>query len=181
VFGCTDSLGYNYDTLATINNGDCLMLHPGELIHGGMVFYVDESGQHGLVVSLENIGYFPWRCSGINIPGASGTNIGSGLQNSLDIISGCENENTPAFLSLNFTTEVYTDWYFPSKGELLEMYYTIGNGCPDGNIGGFSNSYYWSSSETGSGSAFTVNFSNGGESGSSNKLNPELVRIIRAF
>jgi len=181
VFGCTDSLGYNYDTLATINNGDCLMLLPGELIHGGMVFYVDESGQHGLVAALEDIGSFSWSCYGIDIPGASGTSIGAGLQNSLDIVSGCENEYTPAFLSLNSILEGYSDWYFPSKSELLEMYNSIGNGGIYGNIGDFSNSEYWSSSETSGSSAWTVNFSNGGETGGSNKYNTSRVRVIRAF
>jgi hypothetical protein len=77
----------------------------------------------------------------------------------------------------------YNDWYLPSKDELLEMYNTIGNGGPEGNVGGFENNFYWSSSENGSNipsGAWGVGFNNGGSS-YGNKYGAYRVRVIRAF
>ena len=50
---------------------------------GGIVFYIDESGQHGLVAATEDIGPFAWGCQEINISNANEQLIGTGLQNKL--------------------------------------------------------------------------------------------------
>ena len=49
------------------------------LAQGGIVFYVDETGQHGLVAAMEDLGQFEWGCFGENVNGADGqlTHIGS--------------------------------------------------------------------------------------------------------
>jgi hypothetical protein len=180
VFGCTDSTGYNYNPLATINNGDCVMLHPGEQVHGGIVFYIDSTGQHGLVAAMEDLGEFEWGCYGTGIAGADGQAISTGYQNTLDIVAGCLDINTAAFNALNSNTEGYTDWYLPSKDELIEMYISIGQGASEGNIGGFQNVYYWSSSENGNNNARGVTFFNGNPF-SGNKFSSNWVRVIRAF
>ena len=60
------------------------------------------------------------------------------------------------------------------------MYNTIGNGGPEGNIGGFENSFYWSSSEYSDTEAWGIHYSNGGD-GAGNKDIPSRVRVIRAF
>jgi len=60
--------------------------------------------------------------------------------------------------------------------------YTIGQGGPQGNIGGFDDTYYWSSSEYGTYDAWGVDFSNGGTlSSPSFKDGAGRVRVIRAF
>jgi len=77
------------------------------------------------------------------------------------------------------TSQGYDDWYLPSKNELEEMYSTIGNGGPEGNIGGFSSDLYWSSSEyIYSSYAYRVNFGIGG-SYPSHKNTANKVRVIR--
>jgi hypothetical protein len=178
VFGCTDSIGYNYNPLANINNGDCLMIHPGELMEGGMVFYVDETGHNGLVASLQGLGGI-WGCSGTNIPGASGTTIGAGLENTLAIVEGCDDFSTAAYKCLIDTTGGYTDWYLPSTGELTEMYYSIGNGSIQGNILGVTGAH-WSSSSVWSNSAWMV-WMNSHQISIYSKSNSFAVRPIRAF
>ena len=143
------------------------------------MFYIDETGQHGLVAGLEDLGEFEWGCYGTSISGAVDTVIGTGLQNTLEIVAGCSETPIAASEALSYEAEGYSDWYLPSKHELLEMYNTIGNGSPEGNIGGFFN-WYWSSSEYDNYYALVVSFSNGIAS-SSGKSYTNRVRVIRAF
>ena len=155
----------------------------GDLAEGGIVFYVDETGQHGLVAAMEDLGAYEWGCYGTDLAGADGQAIGTGYQNTLDIVSGCSETNTAAFNALNSTTEGYSDWYLPSKDELYEMYSTIGQGGLDGNVGGFETSdwpYYWSSSESSYNYAWLFDFDNG-FAPSINKSYTYRVRVIRAF
>jgi hypothetical protein len=84
-------------------------------------------------------------------------------------------------LALAYESEGYTDWYLPSKDELIEMYNTIGNGGPEGNIGGFSNNFYWSSSENNYSGAWIVPFNNGYTNYVGYKNETHRVRVIRAF
>ena len=73
-----------------------------------------------------------------------------------------------------------SDWYLPSRYELIEMYHTIGNGGSEGNIGGFQNNYYWSSSEGFNYNAWFVLFFNG-YSYYGYKSGAARVRVIRSF
>ena len=82
--------------------------------------------------------------------------------------------------ALSATSQGYDDWYLPSIEELELMYNTIGNGGPEGNIGGFGNNWYWSSSEYGNNYAWSVYFSNGNAIYYV-KGRPNRVRVIRAF
>ena len=188
VFGCIDESTWTYQDIATIDNGLCNYseLEVGALGLGGIVFYIDETGEHGLVASLEDLGSYQWGCYGQSVSGADGTAIGTGYQNTLDIVSqNCQTQNggiTAAQATLNASTEGYTDWYLPSFDELYEMYNTIGNGGPEGNIGGFSNNNYWSSSENNNDFDFAwfVYFNNG-YSNIVDKNATIRVRVIRAF
>ena len=202
-FGCTDITYTEYSATANIDDGSCLTLPQaiaiGDLTEGGIVFYIDETGEHGLVAALEDItegsnmgswgtseGY-EWGCYQQTVSGADGTGIGTGYQNTLDIVAqNCQTQNggiTAAQATLNYSVEGFTDWYLPSKEELQEMYSTIGNGSSQGNIGGFETSdypYYWSSSESSSSDAWVVYFSSGDADGS-DKDDSLRVRCIRAF
>jgi len=168
----------------------------GDFVEGGIVFYVDETGQHGLVAALEDLtegatdpygwGYngYEWGCYDDTVNGADGTSIGTGYQNTMDIVNqGCTTHNggiTAAQAALDAEINGYNDWYLPSKDELHEMYHTIGNAGPEGNIGGFEINWYWSSSETNNTNAWYVYFGSGA-SYTNSKSNPDRVRVIRAF
>ena len=198
VFGCTDSSMVNYNQDANIDNGICDSIADiGDEFFGGIIFQINEDGT-GLVVALNDLtegatdlmgmGFngYEWGCNGENVIGTDGTSIGSGLQNTMDITSqGCATEYggiTAAQAALNAEINGYSDWYLPSKDELVEIYNTIGNGDPEGNIGGFetSNPAYWSSSEYNNDYAWYVYFNNGVTS-YSNKYYAIRVRVIRAF
>ena len=157
------------------------LVYIGQELEGGIVFYIDETGQHGLVAAMEDLeGNYQWGCYGTSISGADGLAFGTGYQNTLDIVAGCSETPIAASEALAYESEGYSDWFLPSKDELNEMYYMIGQGVPEGNIGGFSNSYYWSSSEFNNDFAWAVGFSNG-YSFNYDKNYTGRVRVIRAF
>jgi hypothetical protein len=200
-----DSLACNYNPDANMADGSCeyselgydcegnITAEIGDIIEGGYLFYLDETGQHGLVAATEDLtegatdpygwGFngYEWGCYGTDISGADGLAIGTGYQNTLDIVSGCSETPIAASVALAYESEGHSDWYLPSKDELIEMYNTIGNGSPDGDIGGFgNNNSHWSSSEINFDYAWDVSFGNGLPSLVS-KSYTRRVRVIRAF
>lgn len=82
-----------------------------------------------------------------------------------------------------------SDWFLPSQHELDELC-KYANGKPTGNqqVGctagtiqsGFNNMTYWSSNDSGSGTAIAINFGTGQQSFPA-KTNAYLIRPIRAF
>ena len=166
----------------------------GDIFAGGIVFQINENGT-GLVVAFDDliegatdpygfgwIGY-EWGCFGELTDGANGTSISTGYQNTLDIANQCSTENggtTSAQEALAYESESYNDWYLPSKEELVEMYMTIGQGSSNGNIGGFINEFYWSSSENDDFKSWGVNFGYGFTFNTDKNLTAR-VRVIRAF
>ncbi|MCS5663798.1 MAG: DUF1566 domain-containing protein [Flavobacteriales bacterium] len=197
--GCTDDLACNYDSTAMTDDGSCefaeqgydcdgnIEYFVGMAAEGGIVFYVDETGEHGLVAAMEDIeGTYEWGCYGTDINGDNSSvspeldGIGTGLQNTLEIVAGCSETPIAASEVLAYEYGDYSDWYLPSKDELKEMYNTIGNGGSEGDIGGFGNNWYWSSSESNFNDAWHVYFSNG-DTISNGKNHTGRVRVIRAF
>ena len=125
-----------------------------------------------------------WGCYGDIIPGADGTAIGTGAQNTIDIEARCTLINTAADICANLALAGHTDWFLPSKDELDLMYKNIGQGnvLGLGNVGGFANALYWSSSEISSTFAWSQNFTNGVQLNTIVKTNPpNYVRAVRAF
>jgi len=181
-----DSLNVLSEQLDSVLNAPCTPLYQvGDMLEGGIVFYVDETGQHGLVAAQEDLeGTYEWGCYQQSVSGADSQWIGSGLQNTMDITNqGCATQNggiTAAQAALDAEINGYSDWCLPSLAELYTMYITIGQGSENGNVGGFSNSYYWSSSENGLNYAWNVDFYNG-DTGNFFKYITGRVRVIRAF
>ncbi len=141
---------------------------------GGIVFYVTEGGIHGLEASPVDLADSPWGCFGTNISGSDGIAIGTGAQNTADIVAGCVSaEVTAAELTNDYSFNGFTDWFLPSKNELIELYLHRA-------VMGASNVQYWSSTEIDSSTAWRYIFINntqagGGRGGSIG------VRPVRAF
>jgi hypothetical protein len=167
----------------------CSNYEVGDFAEGGIIFYVDEIGQHGLVAALQDLGQFEWGCFWENVEGADETSIGTGYQNTMDIIyQGCETENggiTGAQAASSYSDfQNYSNWFLPSYDELIELYnfvYSFPNYISQYNFD--SNQYYWSSSEAfgnNNKDAYGLRFSDGGH-GPINKHDPLTVRPIRSF
>jgi uncharacterized protein YgiM (DUF1202 family) len=161
-------------------------LKVGQKLYGGIIFYIDESGNHGLVASLNDIGTYEWGCEGTRISNNNNTEIGKGYQNTKNIEKICKqlqcyNSMVASSIVLNSNHNGYTDWHIPSRDELVEMYNNIGNGGPEGDIGGFANRRYWSSSEYNRYYTWFVDFSDGNSRDWTNKDSKINIRVIRAF
>ncbi len=162
----------------------------GDLAHGGIVLWVDESGEHGLVCSQNDLEgsnndfSHVWSTANI-ITGATGGEFasgtdgkGAGVMNTILIVSADrEDTDSAARLCADLLEGGYGDWYLPSKGELNLMYTNLHLNSE----GGFNEfGIYWSSSEVTSSQAWRQYFNNGNLIDAEKDL-PSRVRAIRAF
>ena len=158
----------------------------GDAHADGIIFYLadtptdlngDGKPDLGLVAATADPESAPWGCNG-NISGADGTGVGTGRQNTDDILAGCNDSPIAASLARAHNGGGYTDWFLPSKDELNLMYENLHKE----GLGGFASVYYWSSTEFGFNDAWLQSFSNGGQSGYPKSISDNLsVRAVRAF
>ena len=154
----------------------------GQSYGGGKVAYFlqptdpgyDANVPHGLIAAPSDQGTASWGCAYTDISGADGTAIGTGNQNTIDIMIGCTTNNIAARLCGDLVLNNYSDWYLPSKNELFKLYMNRAT------IGGFANAYYWSSSEYSDYEASSWVFTNGILVVNS-KNNLYNVRAVRSF
>ena len=113
------------------------------------------------------------------VTGADGTAIGTGYQNTLDMIA---QSGTVAATSAAATAQAFrgpnnlSDWFLPSRNELIQLRLN------KGRVGGiFDFQGYWSSSETSNNSATGIIFDNSGTEFNGNKNTTYYVRPVRAF
>jgi hypothetical protein len=146
----TNSVGTSYGNELSFTTSPLTI---GTNYAGGIVFYLDSTGQHGLVCAPSDQGSFQWGCYGTDISGTS-TAFGTGMVNTLAIVNGCNQRPIAASVCNDLVLNGYNDWYLPSRDELSLMYQNLRTQ----NLGNFSNNSYWSSSQFGSFSAWSVNF-----------------------
>lgn len=172
----TKTLNIYNGTAWTDMNGNSMVLAIGQTYAGGIIFQLDASGYHGMVIQDYYLDSAPWGCSGTAIPGGDGTAIGTGNQNTTDIITGCADSPTAAIYCSNSVTNGYEDWYLPSKDEIHLAASTL---KPLG-IGGFGTDNIWSSSENDDYSAWIFN-GNTGTMISFGKSQTYYSRGVRSF
>ncbi|MGA1545205.1 MAG: DUF1566 domain-containing protein, partial [Saprospiraceae bacterium] len=165
----------------------------GDFAQGGIVFWVDETGQHGLVAAKEDQSTgVRWYAGTNGNTQAKGDGPYAGEANTSIIIAaqvaiGDDGSTYAARIcnELQITEggTTYGDWYLPSKKELDLMYQnraTI-NATAGANGGsGFASTFYWSSTENNSNNAWKQNFNNGNQN-NNNKNNNNRVRAVRVF
>ncbi|MFT6137820.1 MAG: hypothetical protein ACJAUJ_000906 [Salibacteraceae bacterium] len=187
----TDSVGvYTAGTGIDINNNvvsttSACGLSIGDTYQGGIIFYLDPSGCHGLVAAPTNQSTAALWYNGSYIDTrAYGSGLFEGKYNTAMINLSQGGATSAAAICGNLSLGGYVDWYLPSIEELNKMFQNIGQGntLGLGNVGGFTSSIYWSSTEVDFNDAWLQYF--GGGSGAqdfTNKANAFRVRAIRAF
>lgn len=149
----------------------------GQSYGGGIVFYVDGTGQHGLITDTSiQIKPVHWYNGSYIETTAKGTKIGTGQGNTIAIINAQGTGMYAASICDQFEANGYSDWFLPSKDELNILYYQKAAG----RVGSFENNFYWSSTENSTNGAWSQSFINGANS-SANKDGAYYVRAIRAF
>lgn len=156
----------------------------GESYGGGIVFYVYDGGHHGLIAATvdQSVG-ITWNNGTNRFTGTAGDGLGAGNMNTSIIVSTqiADNQlgNFAAKIcndfSLIFNGINYGDWYLPSLYELNLLY------LQKNVVGGFSNDFYWSSTEIDNISAWRLSFANGFQNSAVKVSNQERVRAIRNF
>ena len=149
----------------------------GDTYEGGIIFYLDASGEHGLVAasSDQSIG-IQWYNGSYTTTGATGDGVGAGEENTYMIVGNQGSGIYAAQICRDLTLNGYTDWYLPSKYELSLMYTNL----KQNGFGSFASGWYWSSTERGSNYAWLQYFTNDYQN-FTNKDYTYYVRAVRAF
>lgn len=171
----------------------------GEIFQGGMVFYVDATQQHGLIVSLTDLGLpIEWRNGegGDRVTNAQGQGFGSGETNTRLVISEqtidqqdgdfaalraanyavLADGTTPCPATLTASQTCYGGWYLPSVYELVLLHSAL---KPLG-LSALQDTPYWSSTELNTTQALSVDFLSG-EFKVQDKAFASAVRAIHSF
>ena len=155
----------------------------GQAYQGGIIFWLDATGQHGLIAATadQNTG-IQWYNGTYRYTGTAGDGLYAGAMNTAMIVatqmadnqSGSFAAKVCADYSVTVGGVTYGDWYLPSKYELNLLY------LQKIAVGGFASVYYWSSTEYINSYAWIQNFDYGTQLTNS-KLNTDRVRAVRAF
>ncbi len=137
-------------------------LEIGDVYEGGIIFYLDPTGVHGLVClpydlepsawgseeifSCDQLRYLPVppeQSDFLNFARFIGLpdEIGKGYENTIKIVFTCSGRDIAARRCYDLVSDGFDDWFLPSADELKLIFSNL-----TAETGGFQNSYYWSSS-----------------------------------
>ncbi len=152
----------------------------GQEYGGGIIFYVDSTGQHGLICASYDQGTNVTWNNGFNlITNATGAGFGTGRANTEAIVAAQGAGTYAAQICNDLDINGYNDWYLPSKSECFYMYFNL---KLMKDIGHFSDTLYWSSTEASLNNAYSQ-YGNDGypPNGGYYKNTTHYVRAVRSF
>jgi hypothetical protein len=175
---------------ASVPTARAATLSIGDSYGGGKVAYILQSGDPGysstatkglIAATADQSTGIIWAVAAYQSTAVTGTEttLGSGSANTDKIIAQNGAGITyaaglcDAYTNTETGTGVYSDWYLPSLDELNKLYLS------KAVLTGFSEDYYWSSSESGNDSAWSQNFSGGSYGIGKNAV--VHVRAVRSF
>ena len=158
-----------------VNATGATALTIGQSYQGGIIFWLDATGQHGLIAATadQSTG-IQWYNGTYTTTNAVSDGIGAGMYNTERIIANQSTGSYAAQLCANYQGGGYGDWYLPSKYELNLLY------AQRFAVGGFASAYYWSSTEDNTTNAWGQGFDDGTRA-TTNKDYTYYVRAVRAF
>jgi hypothetical protein len=156
---------------------------------GGLVFYVNpnyaiDGWRYLEAAPFDQSAGAQWGCFRTLIPGARGSAVGTGRQNTLDMIAACTVHGSAADLCANFILNGIKGWFLPSIDELTQMYVALKlAGLGDFGTADIVDNYsYWSSTQRTADMAGHLDFAdNARRQHGDDKDFPRRVRAIRAF
>ena len=172
---CTAGTGITISASNVISADTSSALAIGDSYQGGIIFWLDASGQHGLIAATADQTNWTQLGGNFTVTNAVRDGIGAGKFNTERIIANQGPGTIAVQYCANYQGGNYGDWYLPSKYELNLLY------LQKTAVGGFNvNALYWSSTEIDLNYAWAQLFSNGNQI-SWVKVNSISVRAIRAF
>ncbi|MEX2283372.1 MAG: beta-L-arabinofuranosidase domain-containing protein [Gemmatimonadota bacterium] len=155
---------------------------------GGLIFYVNpnyatDGWRYLEAAPFDQSAGAKWGCFRTAIAGARGTAVGTGRQNTLDLLAACAEPTSAAALCANLNLNGVRGWFLPSRDELALMYKNLkASGADDfGTRGVADNVQYWASSQQTTDMAHHIDFADLGRQHYDDKDFPRRVRAIRAF
>lgn len=122
---------------------------------GGLIFYIDGSTYYE--AALTSLGG-QWS-STVGLIGGTGTEVGSGENNTNRIVNYTGADNNAAKRCADYSYNDFDDWFLPSLDELSWVYQNIYHA---GLFNFYNLTFYWSSSERDENNANTFIFPSGG-------------------
>lgn len=175
--------GQNLTMCDTVPTWGPCPLEVGDMHEGGIIVYLLKAGdagydanvQHGVIAALQDQSEgIKWGCWNAFITGADDKEVGTGDDNTNDILNECSDPAIAAKICFDLELNGYDDWFLPSYWEMFH----VRNVAP--NINTEPNIRYWSSSEYNNDNAFTWRGSDGlSQFRSKNEL--QRVRAVRYF
>jgi hypothetical protein len=146
----------------------------GDSYLGGVVGYLDGSGQHGLIVSSADLANAQW--SNVSSGSAGAQSSSNGTNNTALIIAQSGHTGSAALNCKNYSGGGYTDWYLPARDEMAQL---NANAAYIPSLAGD----YWTSTETATPPYFNAtHYRIGtGPNNSVSKTNTRKVRAVRQF
>jgi hypothetical protein len=155
----------------------------GNSYGGGKVAYILQPGDpgyvageiHGLVVTSSDVSASAlWGCN-TTTTGATRTALGTGGQNTSDIVAGCATAGIAGRLCNDLVQNGYSDWYLPSKDEMTKIWISRAV------LGTFSSTFYWTSTEFSASQAYYHKWSDGTQVEWGKTTSTMGVRAVRYF
>lgn len=155
---------------------------------GGFIFYVNpnyvaDGWRYLEAAPFDQSAGAAWGCFRRLISGARGAGVGSGRQNTADIVAACTDQQSAAVLCANLKLNGVGGWFLPSRDELALVYTNLkAKGASDFGARGVADNFsYWTSTQQTADMANHIDFADLGRQHYDDKDFPRRVRAIRAF